>query len=204
MKNILNVSIFALIISLSFSVTKNYSLLREISAMYDYMTFSAEVIKMKNDESEKYHWNKSKILKNSLFNFNAKSELFTEEGTLVEEYFEKINKQESSTIRFYLEQERTSKLNGINPMLNEHFFKSKDMQAKLDFADELYLGFYETIFDNAIFEISINGVEQNYSGSGVYKCPITPKVLIDLKKISINPENQNLDTICISRLITRA
>jgi len=139
-----------------------------------------------------------------LFSFSVKPELFTKDGKLVEQYFGPIDENRSSTIRFYLEQERRSKLNNISPLLNTDFFNLREMHTSLDFSDELFLGFHQSILDNAIFEVTINGVKQEYSGSGQYECPIAPKVLIDMKKISINPETQNLDTICISKLITRA
>jgi len=204
MKNIANVFILALIISLSFSVTKNYSLIRELSSMYKYMTYSADVLKKDNDQKAKYHWNQGKILEQSFINFQTKPELFTEDGKLVEEYFKSIDENKSSTIRFYLEQERRAKLNSISPFFNSDYFNSRKLYPGLDFSDELYLGFHQSIFDSAIFEISINGVKQEVSESGQYECPIAPQVLIDMKKIYINPENQSLDTICISRLITRA
>jgi len=204
MKNIVNVFILALTISLSFSVANNYSIIREISSMYDFMTYSADVLKEENDQKEKYKWNQGRLLKHSPINFDTKPELFTEEGKLVEEYFKNIDKNKNSTFKFYLEQERRSKLNSISPILNGLLFNERKINSSLDFSDDLYLGFHQSVFDNAIFEVSINSLKQEFSGSGQYICPIAPQLLIDLKKISINPKDQSLDTVCVSRFITRA
>lgn len=204
MKNIVNVIILALVISLGISVSKNYKLLQEVYTMQDYMSYSADLLKMNNDQKEKYHWNRGKLLKNTIFIYQMKPELFTEKGKLVEEYFKSIDDAESGTIRFYLEQERRSKLEAISKISLDNLFNEKFMNPRLDFKDELHLGFHENIIDNCIYEVHINGEHKDFNNTGIYECPMAPKVLIDLKRISINPETQNLDTICVSKFIARA
>ena len=204
MKKIANVFILALTLSLGISLNKNYSLFNQLSIMQDYMTYSADVLKIKNDHKEKYNWNKCRLLKNTLFNYQTRPELFTQKGKLIDEYFSSIDDELSGTIRFYLEQERRAKLNGLSPNNFDSFFQDRYMKPSLDFKDELYLGFHETVLDNCIYEVTINGVPKEFNDTGVYECKKAPKLLIDLKRISINPKSQNLDTICVTKFISRA
>ena len=204
MKNIANVIIFALLISLLISVSKNHVLLKDITVMQDYMAYSADQLKEANDHKEKYNWSRARLLKKTIFAYQSKIDLFTEEGILVDEYFESIKDNQRSTNRFYLEKERRSKLDELTPYSLNGGFSKKYIHPRLGFNDELHIGYIETILDNCKYEVFINGVQKETNSPGIYKCPTAPKLQIDINKIFINPNNQNLDTICVSKMISRA
>ena len=204
MKNIANVVILALLISLAFSIEKNYSLLKEVSDMYNYMSDSSDQLKDRNDLVQKSYWNKYRILDNTFLEQRSNLKLFTDDGILAEQYFKNIDGHLSGSQRFYLEKQRRKKLDDLFMNFDEFSFSTKSINSRIAFNDELHIGFQETIFDHCKYEVIINEMMQDYNRAGIYQLPSTPQISIGLNKIYINQETQEIDTISTTKLIGRA